>query len=393
MHDVVWAVLTLLLPVAAVSGWHARGRRCGTTEQVADGAAKSDYLRGIQHLVNDDSDRAIAAFVRGLDVDDDTVETHLALGNLFRRQGEIDRALRVHQNVVARPNLSVCHRQQARYELAHDYLRAGVLDRAENLFRELIAHDVFVARSMSALVTIYEQERDWMRAIEVTQRLAKVRGYSLRPVIAQYYCELAEQARADGEREQVRHYLKQARQSYKGCVRATLLRAYLAEQDREPRLAIRIYRHVLKQDAAFAGETIEPMRRCFALLQEPRSYALYLQELMTVTNMVQPHVAYARVLHETARTDEAIAHLSRYLKKRANWTGFNELLRLTGECSRGRLSGPLDSLSSALDAIVMHQALYCCGHCGFSGRYLHWQCPSCRQWNSIAPTQDMQPAA
>lgn len=391
MPDIIWAVL-LLLPVAAASGWYVRDRRDDADDSV-DAPAKSYYLRGIQHLVNNDSDRAIESFVRVLDVDNDTVETHLALGKLFRRQGEIDRALRVHENLVARPNLSAAHRHQARYELAHDYLRAGVLDRAENLFRDLVAHNLLLERSMTGLVTIYEQERDWARAIEITRRLEKVRGYSLRPVIAQYYCELAEKARDAGERDQMRHYLKQARTAYKDCVRATLLRGALAERERDPRLAIRIYRQVLKQDALFVSEAIEPMRRCYAFLHENRSYELYLRDLMAATDSVQPYIAYARLLHEQARTDEAIAQLSDYLQARASWSGFHQMLYLARARAHGGLTGPLDSLRQALERIIEQRTLYHCGHCGFSGRYLHWQCPSCRQWNSMTPVDDVQPSA
>lgn len=390
MPEALWLLLLLLLPVAAASGWYVRGQRPGTGDSVAPG--RSDYWRGLHYLVNDESDRAIESFVRVLEVNDDTVDMHLALGNLFRRQGEVDRALRIHENLVARPNLDVGHRNQARYELARDYLRAGVLDRAEHLFRELVDNRVFVERAMSGLITIYEQERDWPRAIEVTRQLESARGYSLRPVIAQYYCELAEQARDDDEFDNMRHCLKQARSAYRGCVRASLLRGALAERDGEPRLAIRIYRHVLRQDEEFVSETLEPLRRCHARLDDLRNYGLYLRELMDMVDAVQPHIAYAQLLHDEGRTDEGIAHLSQYLQRQANWIGFHQLLELTSNGAQTGLTGPLDSLRQALARILERQAVYLCSHCGFSGRYLHWQCPRCRQWNSMAPVADIQPA-
>lgn len=149
-----------------------RGRRADEDIESAV-PLHADYLRGIRHLVNDDSDRAIESFVRALDVDNETVETHLALGNLFRRQGEVDRALRIHENLVARPSLSTDNRNLARYELARDYLCAGVLDRAEGLFQDLMNQNLFRDRTMSGLVTIYEQEREWERAIDITRRLEK----------------------------------------------------------------------------------------------------------------------------------------------------------------------------------------------------------------------------
>lgn len=173
-------------------------------------------------------------------------------------------------------------------------------------------------------------------------------------------------------------------------MRATILRGALAESDNDLRLAIRIYRQVVKQDVEFTSEVLEPICRCYMALGELDSYAVYLRDLMRVTDMVQPHVAYARLLHEQGRTDEAIAHLSRYLHGQANWIGFHQLLVLTRAQTHGGLTGPLESLSQSLDRIIERQAIYHCGQCGFSGRYLHWQCPSCRQWNSMAPVRDIR---
>ena len=389
MLDGIWWVVLALLPLAAASGWYVRGRT-----QIEDEPAppvNADYLRGISQLVNDDADQAIATFVRLLEVDNDTAETHLALGNLFRRQGEVDRALRVHQNLVARPNLKAVHRNQARFELAQDYLRAGVLDRAENLFRELVDQNLFLERCLSGLTAIYEQERDWAQAIATMRRLETVRGTSLRPVIAQYYCELAEQARGQQDIDQAQRYLKQARQSYRDCARASLIGGLIAERAGDMRAAIRIYRQVLRQDEDFICEIIEPMRRCFTALEDNRGYAQFLREIMPLYQGAHPHVAYARFLHAQKKTDEAIAHISQYLQAEPNWIGFYHLLDLTWSQTRSSLTGPLDSLRQALGQIIERQPTYRCGQCGFSGRYLHWQCPSCRQWNTIVPVRDVSP--
>ncbi|GAB3682687.1 lipopolysaccharide assembly protein LapB [Salinisphaera aquimarina] len=389
MLDGIWWVFLALLPLAAASGWYARGRATGEDEPTPP--VNADYLRGISQLVNDDADRAIATFVRLLEVDNDTAETHLALGNLFRRQGEVDRALRMHQNLVARPNLKAVHRNQARYELAQDYLRAGVLDRAENLFRELADQNLFLERSLSGLVAIYEQGRDWEQAIDTTRRLETVRGTSLRPVIAQYFCELAEQARGNQAIDQAHRFLKSARHSFRDCARTSLIGGLMAEHGGDHRGAIRIYRQVLRQDIDFSSEIIEPMRRCFDAIEDPRGYADFLRELMPLYDGAHPHVAYARLLHRQKKSDEAIAHISEYLQGDPNWIGFYHLLDLTWSQTRSNLTGPLDSLRQSLGQIIERQPTYHCGQCGFSGRYLHWQCPSCRQWNTIVPVRDVRP--
>lgn len=384
-----WLVL-LLLPAAAASGWYLRGRMRTPEEQSP--SVHPDYLRGISHLVNDDADKAIEVFVRLLEVDNETVETHLALGNLFRRQGEVDRALRVHQNLVARPNLKPIHRNQARFELAQDYLRAGVLDRAENLFRELVDQGMFLERALSGLVSIYEAERDWLLAIETTRRLESVRGHSLRPIIAQYYCELVEASRTAGDRQAALRYLKAARGEFRECVRASLLRGEIAEADGDYAEAIKAYRQVVKQDVDFVTEILEPMERCHMALDDVAGYRRFLEEAIARYEGAAPHVALARLLQREGRNDEAIAHLSEYLQATPNWIGFYYLLDLTWTGARSGLSGPLNSLRESLRQIIEKQPLYHCGHCGFSGRYLHWQCPSCKQWNSVAPVRDVKPS-
>lgn len=389
MLDGYWLVL-LLLPAAAASGWYLRGRMRRPEERPPQ--VHPDYLRGISHLVNDDADKAIEVFVRLLEVDNETVETHLALGNLFRRQGEVDRALRVHQNLVARPNLKPVHRNQARFELAQDYLRAGVLDRAENLFRELVDQGMFLERALSGLVAIYEAERDWQQAIETTRRLESVRGHSLRPVIAQYFCELAENERTAGDVQAALRHIKSARGEFRECVRASLLRGEIEEAAGDHGTAIKAYRQVLKQDVDFVTEILAPMERCFLARDDFDGYRRFLEEVIQRYEGPAPHIALARLLERQRRNDEAIAHLSDYLQATPNWIAFYHLLDLTWSGTRTGLSGPLDSLRQSLRQVIDRQPLYHCGHCGFSGRYLHWQCPSCKQWNSVAPVRDVKPS-
>ena len=383
-------LVLLLLPVAAASGWYLRGRAQSPEE--APPAVHPDYLRGISHLVNEDSDKAIEVFVRLLEVDNETVETHLALGNLFRRQGEVDRALRVHQNLVARPNLKPIHRNQARFELAQDYLRAGVLDRAENLFRELVEQGMFLERALSGLVTIYEQERDWEQAVTTTRKLESVRGHSLRPIIAQYYCELADDARQSKNIDAAQKFLKSARSEFRECVRASLISGEIAEAGEDWRAAIKAYQQVPKQDIEFATEILKPLERCYSALEDMQGYQRFLENLSKRYEGAAPHVALAKLFQRQDDSDGAIMHLSDYVQETPNWIGFHYLLELTWSDTPSNLSGPLDSLRESLRQVIERQATYLCGQCGFSGRYRHWQCPSCKQWNTIAPVRDVSPA-
>ena len=193
LPDLLW-LLPLLLPLAAVSGWYAARREQSGRERARGLGLSSDYFRGINFLLNEQPDKAIEVFVRMFEFNSETVETHLALGSLFRRRGEVERAIRIHQNLIARPSLDKAQRAQALCELALDYQGAGLLDRAENLFLELAEIPAHAEQALRSLMHIYEQEKDWDKALAVGRRLARIANGRVTPVLAQYCCELAERA-------------------------------------------------------------------------------------------------------------------------------------------------------------------------------------------------------
>ena len=216
--DFLW----LLLPLAAASGWLAGwyGKRRRESVAAADDL-RSNYFKGINYLLNEQPDKAIEAFIKVLEVDSETVETHLALGNLYRRRGEVDRAIRIHQNLIARPNLESEQRSEALLELGHDYLSAGLLDRAENLLQELADGGDYRVQALRQLIDIYEQEKDWSKAIACGHLLEKVTGNHLSPVIAHYQCELAERLRESGEADAALEMVNKAQAIHDRCHRVT----------------------------------------------------------------------------------------------------------------------------------------------------------------------------
>jgi lipopolysaccharide biosynthesis regulator YciM len=379
----------LLLPVAAASGWYL-ARRAGRMSHQKDVAVNADYLQGLGYLVNEDADKAIQVFTRLLEVDHDTVEIHLALGNLFRRQGEVDRALRIHQNLVARPNLSDPHRNQARFELARDYLRAGMLDRAEDLFSEITRQGPFREQALTGLVGIYEQERDWPRALEVTRELEAVRGHSLRPVIAQYLCELADEARRTGDQRGAAQHLQEAYAEYHECVRASLMQGEIEEAQGNFENAARAYRRVIEQDIEFAGEVIEPLARCYERLSRPEALREFLEQITARYDGPAPRIAMAHQLMRQGHTSQAVEYLARALQAQPSWVGLEALL-LLAPVADDPLRSSLDSLRAALKRVTEASPRYQCSHCGFHARTLYWQCPGCRQWNSVTPLKDVVP--
>lgn len=383
-----FGLLLLLLPLAALTGWYV-GYRQKTPQETQ--TLNPEYLKGLSYLVDEDADKAIEVFVKLLQVDNSTVETHLALGNLFRRQGEVDRALKIHQNLIARPNLEPIHRNRASYELGSDYLRAGVLDRAEQMFQGLAEKGIFLDKTLPGLVSIYEQERDWDKAIEASRRLEAVQGHSLRPITAQYYCEKAEDARRKGDSVQYRALLKQALGEHRECVRASLMEGAFEEKAGNHEAALRAYHRVLRQDADFVTEILQPLERCYQALGRIAQWKEELELIVQQYDGVSARIALSRVLAAEGKPRTAIDYLSGYLQDHPNWLGFYHLLELAQSAFEEGLSGPLEGVRSTLKHMIAVSGLYHCSNCGFEGRSLHWQCPRCKHWNSLMPLKDIVP--
>src|SRR6187200_1814698 len=210
----------------------------------------ADYLRGLSLVLNRRTDEALELFVQMAKVDDDTLETHFALGHLFRRRGEVERAIRVHENLLARPNLNETQRHQAVFSLAEDYLGAGLFDRAEDRLNELVESPTLAEAALEKLVYIFEREKEWQKAIDAQRKLEMFHGARSNQV-AHYYCELADQARAAGDRELAKTHLKATIRSESGQLRGTLIRAGLAQEEGNFSEAIGLYEQTIEKDRYF----------------------------------------------------------------------------------------------------------------------------------------------
>ena len=380
MNELLW----LLLPVAAASGWLAARRSPRKTESSGSDHTPA-YFRGLNYLLNEQTDKAIDVFVEMLEVDNDTVETHLALGNLFRRRGEVDRAIRIHQNLIARPTLSRDHRAQALLELGQDYMRAGLFDRAESLFRELTEMGVYQREALHNLLMIYQREKDWDECLKVARRLEQMADQSLQVEMAHFYCELAEEALRDNDRAQANLMLRKAHGCDDHCVRATLLQGKIQIDQGECRDAIRTLKRIEQQDAAYITEALPPMTECYQRTGDRREQIDYLKRLLD-----GPHgIAAALALVELLRTDEgeaqALEFLTDFLLRHPDLAGLDRLIALNLKGADDAASDTLRILQQLVGELLNERPAYQCNRCGFSARTLHWHCPSCLAWSSIKP--------
>lgn len=319
----MYTLLWFLLPVAAASGWWAASYSHRKHKSRTRAQFNSAYGQGINYLLNEEPDKATEVLVQLVEVDPDTVELHLALGSLFRRRGEVDRAIRVHQNIIARSRLSATLRHQATLELARDFYKAGLLDRAEQLFHQLLEQGADEPVICRYLVDIYQQEKEWTKAIDIAQRVVSADPAHWKIRIAHYHCELGDAALAQGDYAQALVEAERARCVDGACVRALLLKAAAYQHTGDFQAAIDAYESVGGRNQGLIPEIHQALQACYAGLSPDNTSA------------------------ETGPGD------------------------VTVRAEKSEKAEP--------------ETRFRCELCGFSSKKLFWQCPGCRSWSSVKP--------
>lgn len=383
-------LLFILLPIAAASGWWVARRHFLSTDTDAErnpSSFSSNYFKGLNLLLNEQPDKAIDVFVDMLQVDNDTVETHLALGNLFRRRGEGDRAIRIHQNLIARPTLSKKQRALALFELGQDYMRAGLLGRAESLFAELLEQGEYRAEALEKLLTIYTQEKEWEKAIDVGQRLEHLTGRRMNASIAQFYCELADALLAKSEYRLVLKMCKRALAADRQCVRATMLQATAERLSGDCKSAVKTLKLVEKQDEHYLPEIVEPLLECYQRLGRLDEAERYFAHLSSEYGGITPLLGLANLLQQRGDEKEASERIASSLRDRPSVRGLDHLIELHLMNSQGVARDNLLILKELTRRLLEEKLPYRCGSCGFKAKTLQWHCPSCKDWATIRPIQ------
>ena len=379
-YDLLW----LLLPLAAASGWYvARFDQRRQAKRSLD--LPSAYFKGLNFLLNEQPDKAIEVFIQVLEVNSDTVETHLALGNLFRRRGEVERAIRVHQNLIARPTLDKDQRTHALLELGQDYLKAGLLDRAESLFLELAEIRAHSEQALRHLLHIYQQEKEWEKAVSVARKLARASGRKLDDMIAQFYCELAEQAYAKKNLAAARASLKHALDSDENCVRASILLGDIESAEGRFREAIKAWQRIEDQDDHYLGEVAGRIAENFRRLNDEQGLYDFFSAALQRHGGVALVLAFADVIKERDGAKAAEKFVVDWLRRKPNVHGLHQLLELNAELAQGAARQDLLLLKGIIKKLREQHLGYACQQCGFRGKTLHWLCPGCNRWNTIKP--------
>ena len=379
-----WFWFFLLLPIAAISGWVV-GRRGGERHRDSQVSRLSTtYFRGLNYLLNEQPDKAIELFLHIAELDKDTFETQVALGHLFRRRGEVDRAIRLHQALVQRQGLSDQQKVQALLALGEDYMRSGLLDRAETVFSDLVALDMRAPLALRHLIHIYQAERDWDKAIENARRFEAATDEPMGKLIAQFECELAERYRASGDEEGARAAVARAYQADVNSVRAGMIEGRIEVEAGNDAFAIRAFERVARNDADYLPEVLPGLLSSYERVGDAPGARAFLAEMCEHYRGIAPVLALTRMVEADEGVSAARAYLAEQLKDRPSVRGEAALIDLTLAEEVDPLA-TLRDLKHITDQLLVRNPSYRCTRCGFGARSHHWQCPSCKEWGTVKP--------
>lgn len=379
--------LFLLLPISAASGGYAAWRyfkKYHLFDHVQE--LREAYCRGLGHFLDERPEKVIHAVADLMVADAESVETHLALGNLFRRKGDLEKAIEVHEGLIRRNDLTREHAVAAQYELATDYLRSGLLDRAESLFSNLTGNEHYRKRSLEQLLHIFLHEKEWLKAIECAAVLEQMGRLPHGLTISQLLCELADQAISTGNDNRALTLLAEAIEKDRCCVRATLLTARLQMRNGLFDEAMLTLKTVESQNPAFLTEIIEPLTLCNEQLATPLAQVVgYLGYLYGTYGLESAGLAWIGYLKAEAGVEAAIDQLQLMIDKNASLRMLRALSALVLESEQESAQPILIKMDRAINRIALQPIRYACSHCGFVGTELHWHCPTCSYWQNIIP--------
>jgi lipopolysaccharide assembly protein B len=373
----------LALPLFFALGWLAA--RIDIRQVVHESRAlPRSYLNGLNFLLNEQQDKAIDAFIEAVKIDPHTIELHFALGSLFRRRGETDRAIRMHQNLVDREDLSAEQRMQALAELGQDFLKAGLLDRAEAVFLKLRdggLNDL----ALRYLLEIYQQEKDWAKAIEVANALPDHAGLEWRTEVANFHCELATAALADSRHEEARRHLDEALAIDRRCVRASMILGDLLAAEYKDEEALEAWKRIESQNPVYLALVAERIMEAYNRLGRLE------QGHVLLRSWLERH-ASLDLLDEVfqweleSRGGRAAYDLVREeLRRNPTLLGLDKLLEAALINAPAEQRADIELVKQLIHGHTRKVARYRCDACGFKARQFHWRCPACGGWETYPP--------
>lgn len=375
----------LALPLFFSLGWLAA--RVDLKQLLAESTAlPAAYFKGLNFLITNQHDKAIEAFTEAVQANTDSLELHFALGSLFRRRGEVDRAIHLHLHLLEKKELEPQQKLAVKAELAQDYLKAGLFDRAEELF-ESLDDDRYRQPALRALLEIYVREREWERAIKAATELERISGVPFRVEIAHYYCEMAVKSKLANDTHTARFELEQALNANKNCVRANVLLGDIDAEANDHKAAISTWKRIEFQKPEYLGLIAPKLLASYRALNQTTEGLNLLQTYLQTYQLTSLlNVLYEATMQEQGA--ESAAKLARTeLIKMPSLTTLDQLLQAraileTQQPQSGNLQDT-QLMQQAVRHAIGNKTAYCCEQCGFKAKYHHWQCPACNAWEAL----------
>ena len=347
----------------------------------------AEYLQSMNYLLSEQHDKAIDTFMSMVSVNKDTAETHIILGNLFRNRGEVDRAIRIHQNLIARPELKPEIRQQCSIELARDYLKSGFLDRAEQIFKRLSFEIDNPVIACLHLKEIYEQEKEWKKAIDISERIQSISNEDLSDTISHYYCELAENEiilSSEENLNEAKKYINKALNCNKKSVRALILLGDVSFQNKNFNEALKRYIRIFDSYPNFSYLVLEKLKITYEKLGTNENFFTFIKSLSSIRNPMELYSNLSNYIPKNMSNEEiSDLYNTEFRKGEASLTQLKDYINLIEQNKIAFDNKSLNNIKKCLELYSSKESNHKCANCGFSSIRHFWQCPSCHQWSSI----------
>ncbi|MBS0847233.1 lipopolysaccharide assembly protein LapB [Citrobacter sp. JGM124] len=383
-------LLFLLLPIAAAYGWYMGRRSAQQDKQQEASRLSRDYVTGVNFLLSNQQDKAVDLFLDMLKEDTGTVEAHLTLGNLFRQRGEVDRAIRIHQTLMESASLNYDQRLLAIQQLGRDYMAAGLYDRAEDMFSQLVDETDFRSSALQQLLQLHQATSDWQKAIDVAEKLVKYGKDQHHTEIAHFYCELALQSIASDSLDKGMALLKKGAAADKNCARVSIMMGRIFMEKGEYSRAAETLTRVIDQDSELVSETLEMLQTCYRQLDEPDIWETFLRRCVEENVGSSAELMLADVLEQKEGAETAQLYINRQLQRHPTMRVFHRLMDYhLHEAEEGRAKESLMILRNMVGEQIRTKPRYRCQKCGFTAFSLYWHCPSCRAWSTVKPIRGL----
>jgi|TARA_B110000091_G_scaffold48820_1_gene53665 lipopolysaccharide biosynthesis regulator YciM len=384
-------LLFLLLPVAMAYSWFMGRNSIKQKDQTAKQDLSIKYSTGLNYLLSNQQDKAIDYLLEALKVEDDTVEAHFAMANLFRRRGELDRALKVHEHLVRQGHLPSKDKQQAIFELGKDFLSAGLYDRAEKMFTKLLKSKNYGLKSINNLLKIYQSTKDWQLGIDLKKTVIKAKDVKSLHTLANFYCELATIALEKDEFIAVIELLQQALELDPNSCRANWLMAKIYENHQQFEQACQCYQSIYQQDKEFFPDVIENMHNCYVQSDASDEFFTFIRQVYEETGSTTALLKYLEHVEKKHGVNKAIEFILSALKRRPTIKGFKHFVKMQmAESGQESSNENLDVIKELITSYLNMKPRYSCRSCGFNSSTHYWSCPSCHDWEQLKPVRGLE---